>query len=464
MKTRILLVDDEASARLLFEELFHGKPVDLVMAINAAEARVAYHSGDFNLAILDQRLPDGNGLDLFAEMRRERPRQMAVLITGHADVRDAVRAVREGLFDYLTKPFHNLEELEAVIDKALEMDHAYREIAQLRRTLEDEKQSQFPAIVAGRSAAMERLLHQVQQAGPLDTTVVIEGESGSGKEMIVKQIHAVSGRSQEPLVEVNCGALSESLLEAALFGFEKGSFTGANKTTAGYFEGADGGTLFLDEITDMSPKLQVSLLRVLQERTFARIGSTVQRTTDFRLICASNKPLENEMKEGRFREDLYYRINVVNVQVPPLRQRQRDIMPLALSFLDHFNRKFCKDVGPFTPHAITALENAYWAGNVRELQNVIERAVVIKTGGPIIPEDLYMSGTNDRPVESAVQSATPIPYREARDRFELDYFQNLLSIAEGNVSEVARLSGISRQNLYPYFNRLGVLKNKDTCL
>ncbi|MCX7175462.1 MAG: sigma-54 dependent transcriptional regulator [Proteobacteria bacterium] len=458
MKTRILLVDDEASARLLFEELFHDKPVELVSAINATEARQAFHSGDFNLAILDQRLPDGNGLDLFTEMRRERPRQMAVLITGHADVRDAVRAVREGLFDYLTKPFHNLEELEAVIDKALEMDQAYREIARLRRTLEDEKQGQFPAIVGGRSAAMERLLHQVQQAGPLDTTVVIEGESGSGKEMIVKQIHAVSGRSKEPLVEVNCGALSESLLEAALFGFEKGSFTGANKTTAGYFEGADGGTLFLDEITDMSPKLQVSLLRVLQERTFARIGSTVQRTTDFRLICASNKPLEPEMKEGRFREDLYYRINVVNIQVPPLRQRQRDIMPLALSFLDHFNHKFGKDVGPFTPQAIAALENAYWPGNVRELQNVVERAVVIKTEGPIIPEDLSMSGTNDRPLEGAAQSATPLPYREARDRFELCYFENLLKIADGNVSEVARLSGISRQNLYPYFNRLGVLK------
>jgi len=458
MKTRILLVDDEASARLLFEELLHDKEVEVVTAANAAEARTAFHSGDFNLAILDQRLPDGNGLDLFAEMRRERPRQMALLITGHADVRDAVRAVREGLFDYLTKPFHNLEELEAVIDKALEMDHAYREIAQLRRTLEDETQSQFPAIVSGRSAAMERLLHQVQQAGPLDTTVVIEGESGSGKEVIVKKIHAVSGRSREPLIEVNCGALSESLLEAALFGFEKGSFTGANKTTAGYFEGADGGTLFLDEITDMSPKLQVSLLRVLQERTFSRIGSTEKRTTDFRLICASNKPLETEMKEGRFREDLYYRINVVNIQVPPLRQRQKDIMPLALSFLDHFNRKFGKDIGPFTPHAIAILENAYWAGNVRELQNVVERAVVIKGSGPIVPEDLSMPGTCDRPLESNAQSAPPIPYREARDRFELRYFENLLNIADGNVSEVARLSGISRQNLYPYFNRLGIPK------
>ncbi|MCX7150120.1 MAG: sigma-54 dependent transcriptional regulator [Rhodocyclales bacterium] len=458
MKPKILLVDDEASACLLFEELLHDKPIELITTISANQARHAFQSTDFNLAILDQRLPDGNGLDLFAEMRRERPQQMALLITGHADVRDAVRAVREGLFDYLTKPFSNLEELEAVIDKALEMDQAYREITKLRRTLENEKQGKVPPIVVGRSAAMAKLLHQVQQAGPLDTTVVIEGESGAGKEVIAKQIHAVSKRSEEALVEVNCGALSESLLEAALFGFEKGAFTGANRTTAGYFEDADGGTLFLDEITEMSPKLQVSLLRVLQERTFARIGSSVQRTTDFRLICASNKSVEVEMKEGRFREDLYYRINVVSIQVPPLRKRQMDIMPLALSFLGHFNRKFGKDVGPFRPDAIAVLENAYWAGNVRELQNAVERAVVIKAGGPINSDDIGLPGTSASALDSTATSATPLPYRSARERFELEYFENLLKIAGGNVSEVARLSGISRQNLYPYFSRLGVLK------
>lgn len=457
MKTKILLVDDEASARLLFEELFHDKSTELTTVDTVAKARQAFHSTDFNLAILDQRLPDGNGLDLFSDMRKERPRQMALLITGHADVRDAVRAVREGLFDYLTKPFNNLEQLEAVIDKALEMDHAYREIAKLRRTLEDEKQGKVPPIVIGRSTTMARLLHQVEQAGPLDTTVVIEGESGTGKEVIVKRLHALSGRSTESFVEVNCGALSESLLEAALFGFEKGAFTGANRTTEGYFEEADGGTLFLDEITDMSPKLQVSLLRVLQERTFARIGSSVQRTTDFRLICATNKSLETEMKEGRFREDLYYRINVVTIQVPPLRKRQRDIMPMALSFLDHFNRKFGKDIGPFTPDAIAALENAHWAGNVRELQNVVERAVVIKAGGPINPDDIGIPAISRSVApENGSASATPLPYRRARQQFEREYFENLLKTADGNVSEVARLSGIARQNLYPYFNRLGV--------
>src|SRR3989338_1703529 len=289
MKPKILLVDDDPFTRLLVEDLLRERPVELHAAHNAAKARAVFRETDFNLILLDQRLPDGNGLDLFAEMRRERPRQMALLITGYADVRDAVRAVREGLFDYLTKPFNNPEELEAVIGKALEMDQAYREIAQLRQTLADEKQREVPPIVIGRSAAMARLQLQIQQAGPLDTTVVIEGESGTGKEVIVKQLHAVSDRAKEALVEVNCGALSESLLEATLFGFEKGAFTGANKATAGYFEEADGGTLFLDEITDMSPKLQVSLLRVLQERTFSRIGSAQQRTTDFRLICASNK-------------------------------------------------------------------------------------------------------------------------------------------------------------------------------
>jgi DNA-binding NtrC family response regulator len=451
MKAKILLVDDEPFSRRLFEDLLRHKEVELVTAANAAEARHAFRSGDFNLAILDQRLPDGNGLDLFAEMRSERPRQIALLITGYADVRDAMRAVREGLFDYLTKPFESLEELEAVIGKALEMDAAYREIANLRETLTSRTGDQ---VIIGHSAVMERQLQQVRQVAPLDVTVLIEGESGTGKELIAKQIHMMSGRANWPLLEINCGALSESLLEATLFGYEKGSFTGAAKTTPGVFEDANGGTLLLDEITDMSPKLQVSLLRVLQERTFARIGSTVQRPSDFRLICATNKSLEAEVKAGNFRSDLYYRINVVALHVPPLRQRPEDILPLALFFLDHFNRKFGKNVASFSPETIAAMESAYWAGNVRELKHAIERAVVINTGGPIVPTDL---GIISAASQDAAPTAQLLPFRDARERFEHAYFTNLLQVAGGNVSEAARLSGIARQNFHTHIKRLGIV-------
>jgi DNA-binding NtrC family response regulator len=451
MKSKILLVDDDPFTRRLFENLFRGGSIDLVTAASVAEARSAFDLGDFNLAILDQRLPDGSGLDLFAEMRKLRPRQTALMITGYAEVRDAMRAVREGLFDYLTKPFENLEELEAVIAKALEMDRAYREIADLREILTS--RSGDPIIIS-HSVAMEKLLVQLRQAAPLDTTVLIEGESGTGKEVIAKLLHSLSARTRGPLKELNCGALSESLIEAALFGYEKGSFTGAVKTTPGYFEEANNGTILLDEIADMSPKLQVSLLRVLQEGTFVRLGSTVQRSSNFRLICATNKPLDVEVAAGRFRSDLFYRINVVPLRVPPLRERREDILPLALFFLDHFNRKFNKNAGPLQPEAVASLEAAHWAGNVRELKHTIERAVVINGGGPVSRADLGIAAASS---DAAVLPTQPLPYREAHLRFERTYFSHLLQAAEGNVSEASRLSGIARQNIYGHLERAGVV-------
>ncbi|WP_435626827.1 sigma-54-dependent transcriptional regulator [Candidatus Ferrigenium straubiae] len=452
MKAKILLVDDDPFTQRLVEGLLRAQPVDLKMAANAAEARRVFLQTDFNLILLDQRLPDGNGLDLFAEMRRERPHQVAILITGYAEVRDAVRAVREGLFDYLTKPFENIEELDAVIARSLELDRAYREIAELRESLD--AQGAAPVII-GRSAAIEGLLAQVRQVAPLDTTVLIEGESGTGKELIAQLIHRSSSRSDSPMLEVNCGALSEQLLESTLFGYEKGAFTGAAKSTAGYFEKSDGGTLFLDEIVDMSAKLQSSLLRVLQEGKFTRLGATAQRCSDFRLICATNKSLEDEVAAGRFRSDLYYRLKVVALHIPPLRKRVEDVMPLAQYFLSHFNRKFGRQVGPFTPEAMERLETATWSGNVRELQHIIERVVAIKSSGLIAASDL---GTLGAAVAAADGTPRPLStFRDAREEFECEYFSRLFEAAGRNVSEAARLSGMARQNLYPYLKRLGLV-------
>ncbi len=450
MTPRILLVDDDAFTRKLFGDLFRGKPVELRYATTAAGARREFRATDFNLVVLDQRLPDGNGLDLFAELRRERPQQVALLITGFAEVRDAVRAVHAGLFDYLTKPFENLEELEAVIAKALEVDGAYRELARLRETLEARPAQ--PMII-GHSTAIERLIEQIRQVAPLDTTVLITGESGTGKELVAKLIHALGPRAAGRLLEINCGALSEQLLESALFGYEKGAFTGAAKTTPGYFEETNGGTLFLDEIADMSPKLQASLLRVLQERTFMRLGSTENRASDFRLICATNKDLETEVREGRFRADLFYRINVVALRTPPLRERREDIAPLAFHFLDRYNRRFGKDVGPLAPEAIRALEAAPWPGNVRQLQHAIERVVALKPGGPVSAADLEGIVRRDE----AVPDGYSLDYESAREQFERAYFEQLLKVANGNISEAARLGGIARQNLYARMKRWGIV-------
>jgi two-component system response regulator HydG len=452
MKPKILLVDDDAFTSRLIQGLLRERNMELQVAGNCAQARIAFHATDFNLVLLDQRLPDGNGLDLFAEMRRERPRQVAMLITGFADVRDAVRAVRGGLFDYLTKPFVNLEDLDAVVASALELDRAYREIADLRDTLD--ARNAGPVII-GRSAALEGLMIQVRQVAPLDTTVLLEGESGVGKELVAQLIHRSSGRSGGRILEMNCGALSEQLLESTLFGYEKGAFTGAAKSAAGYFEEADGGTLFLDEICDMSTKLQSSLLRVLQEGTFSRLGSTVKKSSNFRLICATNRPLEKEVVENRFRADLYYRINVVALDVPPLRKRPEDIMPIALHFLRNFNGKFGREIGPFTPEAVALLEAAAWPGNVRELKHLIERTVAMKLSGLITPDDLGVRS----PVagDDSLPGRKPEDFRTAREKFEREYFSALMAATAGNVSEAARLSHMARQNLYPYLRRLGLV-------
>lgn len=451
MKAKILLVDDDIFTQQLVTGLLRSWPVELQVVGNIAQARAAFHQADFNLIILDQRLPDGNGLDIFTEIRRERPNQVAILITGHADVRDAVRAVRDGLFDYLTKPFENPEELEAVITRALELDRAYREIADLRESLDT--QGAAPVII-GCSAAIEKLLAQARQVAPLDTTVLIEGESGTGKELIAQLIHRSSARSDRPILEINCGALSEQLLESTLFGYEKGAFTGATKSTPGYFEKSDGGTLFLDEIVDMSAKLQSSLLRVLQEGKFTRLGATTLLRSDFRLICATNKSLEVEVAAGRFRNDLYYRLKVVALHIPPLRKRKEDVMPLAQYFLSHFNRKFGRQIGPFTPEAMALLEAATWSGNVRELQHIIERVVAIKQSGMISAGDL---DTLDTVVVATGNTRALSTFRDAREEFESEYFSRLFEAAAGNVSEAARMSGMARQNLYPHLKRFGLV-------
>jgi two-component system response regulator AtoC len=452
VKSRILLVDDDPYTQQLFEGLLRREDIELRKAADLAEAQREFNAADFNLVLLDQRLPDGSGLDFFKVMRTQRPQQVAILVTGHADVRDAVRAVREGLFDYLTKPFKSLDELAAVIDRGLEMDRAYREINNLQAMLQ--ARPGHPTII-GRSAAMQKLLQRAQQIARLDTTVLIEGETGTGKELIARLIHLSGPRAKGPLLGLDCGGLSESLLEATLFGYERPAFASKAVATPGYIEEASGGTLVLDEVCELSPKLQSSLLRVLQERTSAHLGSVTQRASDFRLVCTSSIPLEDAIKSGKLRSDLGYRINVNRLLVPPLRQRREDILPLALFFLEKFNSKFDKAAGPFAPEAVTMMEEADWPGNVRELQNAIERAVVTNVRGPIMAADL---GSSSRSRTTAIGAgAQPLSFQEAREIFEREYFANLLHAADGNISNAARLSGISRNSLYRYLKHFGIV-------
>ena len=447
---KMLVVDDDKYTRTLLEGIFREKPQQVHFACDVGEARILFAANDFNLIIMDQRLPDGNGLDLLREMRAERPQQVAILITGYADVHDAVRAVREGLFDYLSKPFENIEELEAVVEKALELDRAYREISNLREALGNSK---GVPVHIGHSPATLALQKEIRQVAPLDITVLIEGDSGTGKDLAAKSIHAQSLRTGGRFLEINCGALSEQLLESTLFGYEKGAFTGAVKMTRGYMEEADGGTLFLDEIADMSPKLQSSLLSVLQEHRFSRLGSTRALSSDFRLVCATNKSLIGEVKAGMFREDLFYRINVIALNIPPLSDRVEDIVPLAVHFLEHFNAKFGKKVWPLTPDAIYVLERFSWPGNVRQLQHTIERVVALHSGGPMSALDLSFI---DQDTVDETGQGPLLSYQEERAMFEREYLTRLLDESRNNVSEASRLSGISRQNLYVRMKRWGL--------
>ncbi|MDP2825707.1 MAG: sigma-54 dependent transcriptional regulator [Sulfuritalea sp.] len=458
MPPRVLVVDDDHYTRTLIDRLI-GKTATVSLAADGAAARKLFAAEDYNLVLMDQRLPADNGIELLREFRARRPKLVGILMTGFADVRDAVAAVREGVFDYLTKPFDDLESLEAVIGKALELDRAYREIDGLRARL---GAGDATPVLIGQSPVMERMLGQVRQVAGLDTTVLLEGESGTGKDLVAKLIHAWSRRAAKPFLEVNCGGLPESLLESLLFGYEKGAFTGATVATAGYFEKAHGGNLFLDEIADMSPKLQSSLLRVLQDHQCTRIGSTEPRRADFRLICATNRSLAGEVKAGRFREDLFYRINVVAVRLPPLRERAGDVIVLATQFLEYFDVKFGKACGPLTPAAVSMLEAAQWPGNVRELKHCIERAVALHPGGPIDAMHLCPSetrGSAGETEESASLAPPPavMAYEEARARFEREYLRGILAAASGNVSEAARMSGIPRQNLYVRMKRWGLV-------
>lgn len=455
MKSKVLLVDDEPSTQQLFKGLLPRDNIELRTVATLAEAQQEYSANDFNLVILDQRLPDGNGLEFFKEIRAQRPQQVAILVTGHADVRDAIRAVREGLFDYLTKPFKSLDELMAVIDRGLEMDRAYRQINELQSQLQ--VRPGYPVII-GRSAAMHQMLQQALRVSRLETTVLIEGESGTGKELIARQIHKWSSRAKGPLVGLNCSGLSESLLEATLFGYEKPAFAITAEVTPGSFEEANGGTLVLDEICELSLKLQSSLLRVLQDRISARLGSVMQRTSDFRLICTSTASIEDEVKAARFRSDLGYRINVNRLRVPPLRKRREDIVPLALFFLEMYNSKFNKTAGPFTPETLMAMEEAQWPGNVRELQHAVERAVVTNARGPIVVADLGLTKARQSRQIAVDALAQTLPLQQAKELFEREYFINLLHAANGNVSNAAKLSGISRNSFYRHLKQLGIVQ------
>ena len=447
---KVLLVDDEQSALQMYGALLREDGIPVLTAASAERARaLAKSESRLGLVVLDLVLPDVEGLELFRELRAARPEVPIVMLTAYGSVDSAVQAMREGAHYYFTKPA-DIEQWRATVRRSLEM----RSLEEENRALRDRLGEAGAGELIGRSSRMVELRERLAGYGNSQATVLIQGESGTGKELAARAIHRASPRSEGPFVGVNCGALPAQLLESELFGYEKGAFTGAAATKPGLFEMAHGGTIFLDEIGECSPELQVRLLRVLQEKEVQRLGGTRRVPTDFRLVAATNRRLEEEVKAGRFREDLFYRVNVMDVAMPPLRERREDIPLLAAFFLERFARREGKALRGIAGAALERLSCHDWPGNVRELENAIERGVVVAPGPFIEVADLP---PHLRPPAAA---AAPAADFAGRDVTLAEVEKALVAAAMerhgGNKSQAARALGISRKLLYSKLREHGL--------
>ena len=444
---RILVVDDEPAQRELVAGFLRKQGFDVVEAAGGGEAVTRFKREPFDLILTDQRMPDLSGLDVLEAVRSASPETAVVIMTAYGTIETAVDAIKAGAADYLTKPL-NLDELLHRVHRVRERHHLVRENRELREALTERHRVEG---IVGDSGQMQEVLSLVRRVAPSDATVLIRGESGTGKELIARALHYASPRAAGPLVKVNCAALAESLLEAELFGHEKGAFTGAIASRKGRFELADGGSIFLDEIGDLPPHLQVKLLRVLQEREFERVGSSRPVKVDVRLLAATHRNLEALVREGRFRDDLYYRINVVTIMLPPLRERREDLPPLIDHFLRTFAEKNGKTVRGITREAREALLRYDYPGNIRELENLMERAVVLTRDEVIGVEDLPL--TLEAPAAQSGEGAGLIAAVEGLERRMM---REALAKAEGTQTRAAELLGISERVLRYKLRKYGL--------
>lgn len=434
---RILVVDDDSSLLELLKMRLESANYEVTAAAKEEEAIEAAKGQIFDLSIVDLRLAQKDGISLMEELHLIVPDMPVIILTAHGSIESAVEAMKRGAFSYLTKPFEPQEVL-CQIERALENSRLASEVKRLKGLLKEKYD--FPNIIA-RSEGMQGVLEVVSRVAKTDSTVFIHGESGTGKELIAKVIHVASTRKDKPFVAINLAAIPETLLESELFGYEKGAFTGAVRSTRGFFSQAHEGTIFLDEIGDMPLSIQGKLLRVLQERQFYPLGKEKPIDVDVRLIVATNKNLEDQVKKGLFREDLFYRIHVIPIFLPPLRERKEDIPLLIEYFLKKFRLQMKKEVKRLTPEAMQRLMLYDWPGNVRELENAIEYAVAM-TQEDVINEDFILQG---KEITSLNSLRT---LKEARDAFEKTYLIMLLEACKGNVSQAARLAGKYRPDFY----------------
>ncbi len=447
---RVLIVEDEPSTRLGLTELVRTWGFTAESAADGEDALKQVTAFRPSIIITDLVMPRLGGLDLLKALKQDDAGCTVVLLTAQGSVESAVEAIKEGAYDYLTKPIEP-QRLKILLDKIVERQDTLREVKVLRRQLRE--QGSFGSMI-GNSANMRKVYQIVEQAAPTSASVLIWGESGTGKELVAKTIHQLSPRAQQPFVPINCAAIPETLLESEIFGHEKGAFTGATDRREGCFELADRGTLFLDEIAEMTPATQVKLLRVLQERTFRRLGGRNEQTVDVRVIAATNVVPADAVKSGKLREDLFYRLHVFAIELPPLRHRKEDLPLLIQSFITEFNARNHKHVSAVEPAAMKVLEQYNWPGNVRELSNVVERAVILSSGEFLELKHLppYVSDT-PAPAPPPADGAALTPgmtVEEAENRL----IMLTLDHARGNKTRAAEILGISLKTLHNTVNKM----------
>jgi two-component system, NtrC family, response regulator AtoC len=459
--TRVLVAEDDRVARDLLCEILRGEGYEVEAVDDGAGAIERAQAGDgrYDLVVSDIRMERSGGLDVLAAFTEKAPATPVILITAFGDVSGAMEAIQRGAYDYVSKPF-NIEELRLTVARAIER----RRLVAEQKTVPTDGKTQLQDIV-GKSAVMLEVYKLVARVAATTATVLVAGESGTGKELVARSIHTHSPRANAPFVPVNCTALTESLLESELFGHARGAFTGAVGAKRGLFETASGGTLFLDEIGDMGPKMQAQLLRTLQDGEVRPVGGTESIRVDVRLVCATNKDLEDEVKAGRFREDLYFRINVVTVQLPPLRDRREDIPSLVAHFLSKTARRERRDVAAMSQEALRLLTAYSWPGNVRELENAIERAVAVAKGNVVLPSDLPPevggSAAGGAAAGGPAADGGLIADRPTLGELERRYIQLVLGECGGNKKKAAEKLGIDRRTLYRALERSGDITPDD---
>ncbi|MFX0195496.1 MAG: sigma-54-dependent transcriptional regulator [Candidatus Hodarchaeota archaeon] len=437
---KILIVDDDPQIRMLLRDRLEANGYRVLQAENGIQGLELTAEENPDLMLLDLQIPEMDGMEVLNRLRQESLEITVVILTAHGTIERAVEAMKLGAYDFLPKPCKP-DHILLVVQKALER----KELREENRYLRKELESQYRMII-GESAEMKKVMEMAQRVAKSKTTVLAEGESGTGKQLLARAIHTMSDRKNKPFIQVNCTTLSEQLLESDLFGHEKGAFTGAHQMKRGRVELAHGGSLFLDEIGDLTPSIQGKLLHFLEHSEFERVGGMKTMQVDVRVIAATNKNLEKEVKEGRFREDLYYRLNVVNLVIPPLRDRTDDIPLLTHHFLDKFNRALRKKVMTITPEALDMIKSYHWPGNVRELENAIERAVVLVPGDEITPDLLPPQLTQEPEEEISIG----LHLDEALLKFKRQFIARTLRFANNNQTQAAKLLKVQRT----YLNRL----------